>query len=150
MSKLEFILLGRFECLHSSGNRISLSMRKAEVLLAYLALTPGLRHPRERLINLLWSERSDEQARKSRGLERLQTDLNLLVGIVRGICTGTEERRQYPTTRAAVFFDHGLRQATGVAAIEFGPVLRATRLARPGALSRISNGIFSLARILPI
>ncbi len=40
-------------------------MRKAEVLLAYLALAPGLRHPRERLINLLWSDRSEEQARNS-------------------------------------------------------------------------------------
>ncbi len=65
MSKLELILLGRFECLLSSDSRITLSMRKAEVLLAYLALTPGLRHPRERLINLLWSDRSDEQARNS-------------------------------------------------------------------------------------
>ena len=65
MSKLQLILLGRFECLLSSGTRISLSMRKAEVLLAYLALTPGLRHPRERLINLLWSDRGEEQARNS-------------------------------------------------------------------------------------
>jgi TolB-like protein/DNA-binding SARP family transcriptional activator/Flp pilus assembly protein TadD len=40
-------------------------MRKAEVLLAYLALTPGIRHPRERLINLLWSDRGEEQARNS-------------------------------------------------------------------------------------
>jgi TolB-like protein/DNA-binding SARP family transcriptional activator/lipoprotein NlpI len=65
MSKLELILLGQFECLLPSGTRISLSMRKAEVLLAYLALTPGLRHPRERLINLLWSDRGEEQARNS-------------------------------------------------------------------------------------
>ena len=65
MSKLQLILLGRFECLLSSGTRISLPMRKAEVLLAYLALTPGLRHPRERLINLLWSDRGEEQARNS-------------------------------------------------------------------------------------
>ena len=42
-----------------------LTMRKAEVLLAFLALTPGIRHPRDRLINLLWSDRSDEQARNS-------------------------------------------------------------------------------------
>ncbi len=34
------------------GERIVLSMRKAEVLLAYLALAPGIRHPRERLTNL--------------------------------------------------------------------------------------------------
>ncbi|MDH3535626.1 MAG: hypothetical protein OER87_07765 [Gammaproteobacteria bacterium] len=65
MSKLQLILLGRFECLLSSGTRISLSMRKAEVLLAFLALAPGLRHPRERLINLLWSDRSEAQARNS-------------------------------------------------------------------------------------
>ena len=54
-----------FECLLSSGERISLAMRKAEVLLAYLALAPGIRHPRERLTNLLWSNRSEEQARNS-------------------------------------------------------------------------------------
>jgi DNA-binding SARP family transcriptional activator len=65
VSKLQLILLGHFECLLSSGERLSLSMRKAEVLLAYLALAPGIRHPRERLINLLWSDRSEEQARNS-------------------------------------------------------------------------------------
>ncbi len=65
MSKLELILLGRFECLLPTGTRISLPMRKAEVLLAFLALSPGLRHPRERLINLLWSDRGEAQARNS-------------------------------------------------------------------------------------
>ena len=65
MSKLELILLGRFECLLSTGTRVSLAMRKAEVLLAFLALAPGLRHPRERLINLLWSDRGEQQARNS-------------------------------------------------------------------------------------
>jgi len=65
MSKIQLILLGQFECLLASDERIRLSMRKAEVLLAYLALAPGLRHPRERLINLLWSDRGEEQARNS-------------------------------------------------------------------------------------
>jgi len=65
VSKLQLILLGHFDCLLSSGERISLSMRKAEVLLAYLALAPGIRHPRDRLLNLLWSDRSEEQARNS-------------------------------------------------------------------------------------
>jgi DNA-binding SARP family transcriptional activator len=65
LSKIQFILLGHFECLLASGTRISLAMRKAEVLLAYLALAPGIRHPRERLINLLWSDRGEEQARNS-------------------------------------------------------------------------------------
>jgi len=65
VSKLQLILLGHFDCLLPSGKRISLSMRKAEVLLAYLALAPGIRHPRERLLNLLWSDRGEEQARNS-------------------------------------------------------------------------------------
>lgn len=65
MSKLQLILLGHFDCLLASGTRIALSMRKAEALLAFLALAPGLRHPRERLINLLWSDRGEEQARNS-------------------------------------------------------------------------------------
>ncbi len=65
MSKLQLILLGRFDCLLATGTRISLAMRKAEALLAFLALAPGLRHPRERLINLLWSDRGEEQARNS-------------------------------------------------------------------------------------
>ncbi|MDC1287726.1 hypothetical protein N8198_07560, partial [Gammaproteobacteria bacterium] len=65
MSKLELLILGHFECLLPSGEPVTLSMRKAEVLLAYLALAPGIRHPRERLINLLWSDRGEEQARNS-------------------------------------------------------------------------------------
>jgi TolB-like protein/DNA-binding SARP family transcriptional activator/Tfp pilus assembly protein PilF len=65
VSKIQLKLLGHFDCLLSSCERITLSMRKAEVLLAYLALAPGQRHPRDRLVNLLWSDRSDEQARNS-------------------------------------------------------------------------------------
>jgi DNA-binding SARP family transcriptional activator len=65
VSKLQLLLLGHFECLLPSGERITLSMRKAEMLLAFLALAPGIRHPRERLINLLWSDRGEEQARNS-------------------------------------------------------------------------------------
>ncbi len=36
MSKLQFILLGRFECLLPSGERILLSMRKAEAHISAL------------------------------------------------------------------------------------------------------------------
>ncbi len=65
MPVLNLKLLGQMECSLPSGAPLSLSTRKSEVLLAYLALTPGLRHPRERLVNLLWSDRSEEQARNS-------------------------------------------------------------------------------------
>ncbi|HET9426728.1 MAG TPA: hypothetical protein VFO69_00045 [Allosphingosinicella sp.] len=39
--------------------------RKARALLAYLALHPGIRIGRERLLGLLWGERGEEQARAS-------------------------------------------------------------------------------------
>ena len=62
---LKLKLLGQIECRLPSDSRLMLPTRKAEVLLAYLALAPGIRHPRERLINLLWSNRGEEQARNS-------------------------------------------------------------------------------------
>ena len=65
MPVLKLKLLGQMECRLPSGAPLSLTTRKADVLLAYLVLTPGLRHPRERLVNLLWSDRSEEQARNS-------------------------------------------------------------------------------------
>jgi TolB-like protein/DNA-binding SARP family transcriptional activator/Tfp pilus assembly protein PilF len=65
LAAIHLKLLGQFECRMADGTPLSLQTRKAEVLLAYLALKPGIRHPRERLINLLWSNRSEEQARNS-------------------------------------------------------------------------------------
>ncbi len=65
MRPLQLNLLGQFECSLGNDERISLPTRKIEVLLAYLALAPRLRHPRERLVNLLWSDRGEEQARNS-------------------------------------------------------------------------------------
>ena len=65
MAALNLKLLGQMECQWSSNSRLTLPTRKAEVLLAYLALAPGVRHSRERLINLLWSDRSEQQAKNS-------------------------------------------------------------------------------------
>jgi DNA-binding SARP family transcriptional activator len=38
---------------------------KAQALLAYLAMAPGRRHPRDKLATLLWPGTSDEQVRQS-------------------------------------------------------------------------------------
>lgn len=65
MSQLRLITLGRFEANTALGEALLLPTRKAEVLLAYLALTLGQSQPRDRLQNLLWSDRSEEQARNS-------------------------------------------------------------------------------------
>ena len=65
MSSLRLNVLGNFEALLSSGKAVSFPTRKAEALLTYLALAPDQPLSRERLFNLLWSDRGEEQARNS-------------------------------------------------------------------------------------
>lgn len=60
---LSLTLLGGFKA-EIGSKSLSLS-KKAQALLAYLALAPGQAHPRTKLAALLWGERSDEQARNS-------------------------------------------------------------------------------------
>src|SRR5262245_34731525 len=64
MSDLKLILLGGFEAVLPSGQRLSLAAKKARALLAYCALRPG-RHSRETLATLLWGDTDDERARNS-------------------------------------------------------------------------------------
>jgi TolB-like protein/DNA-binding SARP family transcriptional activator len=65
MSSLRLNILGRFDARLSSGEVLLLPTRKAEVLLTYLSMTPGQPHSRDRLMNLLWSNRGEDQARNS-------------------------------------------------------------------------------------
>lgn len=65
MSSLRLNILGRFDARLSSGEVLLLPTRKAEVLLTYLSMTPGQPHSRDRLMNLLWSDRGEDQARNS-------------------------------------------------------------------------------------
>jgi DNA-binding SARP family transcriptional activator len=51
--------------LHIGDREIALNNRKAKALMAYLALTPGMRETRDRLVGLLWSETEDGKARAS-------------------------------------------------------------------------------------
>ena len=57
MAALRIRLLGGFEILHGSGEAVSLSGRKTQALLAYLALPPGEPRARDKLTALLWRER---------------------------------------------------------------------------------------------
>jgi len=57
-------LLGGFE-LRRRGKVVRLPTRKAEALLAYLALAPQRVHARDALTTLLWGEVSDQSARAS-------------------------------------------------------------------------------------
>src|SRR5262245_29584711 len=64
MARLDLVLFGEFRA--SVGARsILLPLRKAQALLAYLALPPGKSHSREHLATLLWGDNPDDQARNS-------------------------------------------------------------------------------------
>lgn len=58
-------LLGGFEAYLNDGSALALSTKSGQALLAYLALTPGRRHARDKIAALLWEDRPDEQARSS-------------------------------------------------------------------------------------
>jgi DNA-binding SARP family transcriptional activator len=51
--------------LHIGDRELTLSNRKARALIAYLAVTPGMKETRDRLVGLLWSETEEAKARGS-------------------------------------------------------------------------------------
>jgi len=65
VAPLRIKLLGGFEAGRVQGLAVEIAARKTRALLAYLALTMGRPQGRDRLANLLWSDRSDKQARDS-------------------------------------------------------------------------------------
>ncbi len=65
MASLHVKLLGEFEIRDGSGAPLGPLGRKAQALLAILALNPGATLPRDRLSALLWSDRGESQARGS-------------------------------------------------------------------------------------
>jgi DNA-binding SARP family transcriptional activator len=63
MIGLKVTLLGSFEARLGSGASLHLPSKKAQALLAYLAVRPGEQHSRDKLAALLWGEQRDEHAR---------------------------------------------------------------------------------------
>lgn len=62
---LRIQLLGGFAVSRDQERAVAVAARKTRALLAYLALGAGRAHDREKLCNLLWSDRGDKQARDS-------------------------------------------------------------------------------------
>ncbi len=60
---LKLTLLGGFHAQLEAGSALVLPTRKAQALLAYLAIPLGQAHPREKLATLLWGDMQDAQAR---------------------------------------------------------------------------------------
>src|SRR5262245_32458280 len=65
MARLTLQLFGGFSIQSASGRTLNLGTRKAQALIAYLAVVPGRTHPRDKLASLLWGNTGDEQARQS-------------------------------------------------------------------------------------
>jgi len=65
MQRLQLTLFGGFQARRGSGDAVALPTRKAQALLAYLALPLGQAHPRDKLASVLWGGIRDESARAS-------------------------------------------------------------------------------------
>lgn len=63
LPRMTLRLLGGFSAYDSSGQPITLSSRKARVLLTRIAIVPGHEHPREALSALLWGHAERTHAR---------------------------------------------------------------------------------------
>ena len=64
-ARLKLILLGGFQARLDSGAALVLPTRKAQALVAYLALPQGRTHPRETLAALLWGDMPEAQGRSN-------------------------------------------------------------------------------------
>lgn len=64
MARIYLTLLGGFQ-VRSDAGLLTVSTKKAQALLAYLALPAGQAHPRDKLAALLWGDTAEEQARAS-------------------------------------------------------------------------------------
>ena len=65
MSTLRLELLGDLQIRAATGTLATISAKKAQALLAYLAVKPAQRVSREKIAALLWSSTGPDQARQS-------------------------------------------------------------------------------------
>src|SRR5499433_336954 len=65
MAKLRLMILGGFEARTDSGLSLAIPRKKAQMLLAYLAMHPKQTHLRDKLASLFWDDAPTEQARLS-------------------------------------------------------------------------------------
>src|SRR5215216_1371687 len=83
---LQVRLLGQFD-IRMDGKRVTIPSRAGQSLLAYLMLTAGTSHRREKLAGILWPDTTDENARKNLRQE--------LWRIRKAISTGQSAEKEY-------------------------------------------------------
>lgn len=88
VAQLAVNLLGGFRAVLDSGAPCPLPTKKAQALIAYLALAPGRAYPRDGLASLLWGDRGGAQARKS--LRQTVYELRKAVPDARGVLLDLE------------------------------------------------------------
>src|SRR5258708_1778078 len=88
MAILKIQCLGDLQMARASGARVSLSAKKPQALMTYLAIKPGQRVSRDKVALLLWSSTAPEQARQSlrqtlstlrKELQSLSPDAKILI-----------------------------------------------------------------------
>src|SRR5262249_39562333 len=89
MAALKVTLLGTFEARLDSGAAVRLRRRKAQALLAYLALHPGKMQARGKLGALLWGDVTEKRARHS--LRQALVTLRKALRRSRATCLAEEE-----------------------------------------------------------
>lgn len=62
---LKLYLFGGFELVDAEGSPVTIPVKKARALLAWLSLQPGTPHSRDKLSTLLWGDSTEQQARHS-------------------------------------------------------------------------------------
>src|SRR5467141_3944041 len=65
MALLRLELLGDLQMRSDPGSLVTISAKKSQALMAYLAVKPSQRVSREKIASLLWSSTGPDQARQS-------------------------------------------------------------------------------------
>lgn len=87
MSTLRLELLGDLQIRAGDGTLATISAKKAQALIAYLAVKPAQRVSREKIAALLWSSTGPDQARQSlrQTLSMLRKELTTILGDPRAL-----------------------------------------------------------------
>ncbi|HKW91221.1 MAG TPA: alpha/beta fold hydrolase [Methylomirabilota bacterium] len=111
MTQLSLRLLGGFRAQHGSGRPPAIRRKKAQALLAYLALHPGAASSRDSLAGLLWSGTTDEHARHNlrQTLFALRQAITPDPFIVEGELVGLRENAMHVDVAV---FERGVGQGT--------------------------------------